>query len=66
MSKETRLNIKDINDRSTDTEVLHVQDKLVRERIDAGMNPATASKLTWREIRERTGRYHKQAKVQSP
>ena len=66
MGKDARLSVKDINERSTDTEVLHVQDKLVRDMIDSHISPDIASKIAWDRIRDRTGKDHKQARVKSP
>jgi len=60
----SRESIKDIKRDSSITEVLRVQDKLVKERIDNGMSPKDAAQRTIKEIQDRTGKSHdKQFKV---
>ena len=61
---QKRLSIKDINEHSSVTEIIHVQDALVQRAVDEGKQPGRAAQEAHERIKDRTGRaYDKQFKV---
>ena len=54
------IRIRDINDRSTSTEVLHVVEAEVHRRLNSGQSHSAAAKDVWDRVRDRTGKEFKQ------